>query len=46
MSLAFGFGLITCQRYPGDPRSDQDHADGRWPAAGSGDSKPGQAALA
>ena len=24
MSLAFGFGLITCQRYPGDPRSDRD----------------------
>lgn len=22
MSLEFGFGLITCQRYPGDPRSD------------------------
>src|SRR5262249_4746462 len=22
MSVDFGFGLITCQRYPGDPRSD------------------------
>ena len=22
MSLSLGFGLITCQRYPGDPRSD------------------------
>jgi alkanesulfonate monooxygenase SsuD/methylene tetrahydromethanopterin reductase-like flavin-dependent oxidoreductase (luciferase family) len=22
VSLEFGFGLITCQRYPGDPRSD------------------------
>ena len=22
MSMAFGFGLITCQRYPGDERSD------------------------
>lgn len=24
MTVDFGFGLITCQRYPGDPRSDQD----------------------
>jgi len=24
VSVDFGFGLITCQRYPGDPRSDQD----------------------
>mgnify|MGYP005849005045 CR=1 FL=1 len=22
--MEFGFGLITCQRYPGDPRSDRD----------------------
>jgi len=22
MTVDFGFGLITCQRYPGDPRSD------------------------
>ena len=22
MSMYFGFGLITCQRYPGDGRSD------------------------
>jgi alkanesulfonate monooxygenase SsuD/methylene tetrahydromethanopterin reductase-like flavin-dependent oxidoreductase (luciferase family) len=21
MSISVGFGLITCQRYPGDPRS-------------------------
>jgi alkanesulfonate monooxygenase SsuD/methylene tetrahydromethanopterin reductase-like flavin-dependent oxidoreductase (luciferase family) len=24
MTVEFGFGLITCQRYPGDPRSDAD----------------------
>jgi alkanesulfonate monooxygenase SsuD/methylene tetrahydromethanopterin reductase-like flavin-dependent oxidoreductase (luciferase family) len=24
VTVDFGFGLITCQRYPGDPRSDQD----------------------
>ncbi|HEY5989971.1 MAG TPA: LLM class flavin-dependent oxidoreductase, partial [Streptosporangiaceae bacterium] len=24
MTVDLGFGLITCQRYPGDPRSDQD----------------------
>lgn len=24
MTVEFGFGLITCQRYPGDPRSDQE----------------------
>jgi probable F420-dependent oxidoreductase len=24
MGMRFGFGLITCQRYPGDPRSDTD----------------------
>lgn len=24
MTVEFGFGLITCQRYPGDARSDQD----------------------
>lgn len=24
MTVEFGFGLITCQRYPGDPRSDTD----------------------
>jgi alkanesulfonate monooxygenase SsuD/methylene tetrahydromethanopterin reductase-like flavin-dependent oxidoreductase (luciferase family) len=24
MTVAFGFGLITCQRFPGDPRGDQE----------------------
>ena len=24
MTIGVGFGLITCQRYPGDPRSDQE----------------------
>jgi alkanesulfonate monooxygenase SsuD/methylene tetrahydromethanopterin reductase-like flavin-dependent oxidoreductase (luciferase family) len=24
VTVDFGFGLITCQRYPGDPRSDQE----------------------
>jgi alkanesulfonate monooxygenase SsuD/methylene tetrahydromethanopterin reductase-like flavin-dependent oxidoreductase (luciferase family) len=24
VTVDFGFGLITCQRYPGDPRSDED----------------------
>jgi alkanesulfonate monooxygenase SsuD/methylene tetrahydromethanopterin reductase-like flavin-dependent oxidoreductase (luciferase family) len=24
MAVRFGYGLITCQRYPGDPRSDAD----------------------
>jgi alkanesulfonate monooxygenase SsuD/methylene tetrahydromethanopterin reductase-like flavin-dependent oxidoreductase (luciferase family) len=24
MTVRFGYGLITCQRYPGDPRSDAD----------------------
>lgn len=24
MSVALGYGLITCQRYPGDPRSDRE----------------------
>jgi hypothetical protein len=28
VTVDFGFGLRTCQRYPGGPRSDEDLAAG------------------